>query len=196
MSKIEQNREKKKQAILTSAKTIFLSEGYTSASMDNIAADAQITKQTLYRYFPSKLQLFQATLLQLGESYNCKYSEHLEVESTREAMIAFAIEFMTFHLSEEHIATHRLLIAEAAQAPELVKSFMDIGPDETDSVLKKFFEERFEHTQPNSKIDLWLGMLLAPRSSLLLGLPALSKIQIVQHATEATDVILANMSEG
>ena len=196
MSKIEQNREKKKQAILTSAKTIFLSEGYTSASMDNIAADAQITKQTLYRYFPSKLQLFQATLLQLGESYNCKYSEHLEVASTREAMIAFAIEFMTFHLSEEHIATHRLLIAEAVQAPELVKSFMDIGPDETDSVLKKFFEERFELTQPNSKIDLWLGMLLAPRSSLLLGLPALSKIQIVQHATEATDVILANMTKG
>ena len=52
MSKIEQNREKKKQAILVAAKEVFLLEGYTSASMDVIAAKASITKQTLYRYFP------------------------------------------------------------------------------------------------------------------------------------------------
>ncbi|OLQ93065.1 TetR family transcriptional regulator [Vibrio panuliri] len=190
MSKIEQNKEKKKQAILAAAKSVFLSGGYSSASMDGIAAQAKLTKQTLYRYFPSKIELFQATLQQIGESYNDRYSQHLALECTRDALIAFAREFMRFHLSQEHIATQRLLIAEATQAPEIVESFMSIGPDDTNSALKAFFNERFNLQQPNIKIELWLGMLLAPRSEALLGMSVLNEQQIEQHAIEATDMLL------
>lgn len=190
MGKIEQNREKKKQAILTAAKAIFLSEGYTATSMDVIAAEAKLTKQTLYRYFPSKFELFQATLEKIGESFNDKYLQHLSQENTRDALIAFAKEFMTFHLSQEHIATQRLLIAEITQAPEIIESFMNMGPDVTNHVLNEFFVHRFNLPHPNTKIDLWLGMLLAPRSSALLGLPVLNKKQIEQHAIEATDLLI------
>ena len=51
MSKIEKNKEKKRQAILKAAQENFLAEGYILANMDNIARVAKITKQTLYRYF-------------------------------------------------------------------------------------------------------------------------------------------------
>jgi len=190
MSKIAQNREKKKRAILAAAKSVFLSEGYTSANMDSIAVQAKLTKQTLYRYFPSKIELFQATLQQIGESYNDRYSQHLALESTRDALIAFAREFMQFHLSQKHIATQRLLIAESTQAPEIVERFMSIGPDDTNSALKTFFTERFNLQQPNTKIELWLGMLLAPRSEVLLGMPVLTEQQIEQHAIDATDLLL------
>ncbi|WP_028024147.1 TetR/AcrR family transcriptional regulator [Enterovibrio calviensis] len=190
MSKIEENREKKKQAILAAAKSAFLSEGYASTSMDAIAAQAKLTKQTLYRYFPSKIELFQAILQQIGDSFTDRYSEHLAIESTRDALIAFATEFMRFHLSQEHIATLRLLITEASQEPEILKIFMSIGPDDTNSSLKVFFSERFNLQQPNTKIELWLGMLLASRSGALLGIPVLTDQQIEQHAIEATDLLL------
>ncbi|MCL9774188.1 TetR/AcrR family transcriptional regulator [Vibrio methylphosphonaticus] len=190
MSKIAQNKEKKKQAILAAAKSVFLSEGYSSASMDGIAVQAKITKQTLYRYFPSKIELFQATLQQIGENYNDRYSQHLALESTRDALIAFASEFMKFHLSQEHIAVQRLLIAEAVQEPEIVQRFMRMGPDDTNRSLNVFFVERFKLRQPHTKIELWIGMLLAPRSEALLGMSVLNEQQIEQHAIEATDVLL------
>ncbi|EGR3992057.1 TetR/AcrR family transcriptional regulator [Vibrio cholerae] len=190
MSKIEQNREKKKQAILAAAKSVFLSEGYISASMDSIAAQANLTKQTLYRYFPSKIELFQASLQLIGESYNDRYSQHLVLESVRDALISFANEFMQFHLSQEHIATQRLLIAESTQVPEIVESFMRMGPDDTDSALKTFFAERFNLQQPDTQVELWIGMLLAPRSEVLLGMPVLTERQIEQYAIEATDLLL------
>lgn len=195
MSKIEQNREKKKQAILTAAKAFFLSEGYTAASMDAIAAEARLTKQTLYRYFPSKFELFQATLEKLGESFNERYLQHLSLVNSRDALVAFAKEFMAFHLSKEHIATHRLLITESVQAPEIVESFMKIGADDTNRVLSAFLLERYDLSQAETKVDLWLGMLLAPRSRALLGLSTLNEEQIECHAVEATDLLLLGIQK-
>lgn len=193
MSKIEQNREKKKQAILVAAKEVFLSEGYTSASMDVIAAKASITKQTLYRYFPSKIELFQNTLQRIGESYDESFSRHLKMEDTRDAMIAFAIEFVEFHTSSENISTQRLLITEASQAPELVESFMQVGPNGIHSLLKAFFAERFDTENPDTMIELWLGMLHAPSFDALMGMPKQSSEQLENHAKSATDLILASV---
>lgn len=195
MSKIEQNREKKRLAILQAAKSIFLSEGYTAASMDNIASQANLTKQTLYRYFPSKVELFQSTLRQIGESYNESYLSYLALSDSREALIEFAKQFMRFHLSPEHIATQRLLIAEASQAPEVVESFMSIGPNDIQNSLRAFFTERLHIEQPESKIELWLGMLLAPRSGALLGLTEFTDTQIEQHAIESTDLLLFGIND-
>ncbi|WP_261817050.1 TetR/AcrR family transcriptional regulator [Vibrio gallicus] len=193
MSKIEQNRAIKRHAILAAAKSVFLSQGYTSANMDGIAAQAKLTKQTLYRYFPSKIELFQATMRQIGDSYNGRYFVHLTLESNRDALVAFATEFMQFHLSKEHIATQRLLIAEATQAPEIIESFMGIGADDTSRALNAFFSERFGLQHPSTKVELWLGMLLAPCSAALLGMPTLNDQQIEQHALEATDLLLVGI---
>ncbi len=78
MSKIEQNREKKRRAILEAAKENFLSEGYVLANMDKISAHAGMTKQTVYRYFPSKAALFEATLRQIGENMDGGFVTHLK----------------------------------------------------------------------------------------------------------------------
>lgn len=189
MSKIEQNRERKKLAILRSAKHIFLSEGYVLASVDAIASQAKLTKQTLYRYFPSKQDLFKATLEMIALENNASFIESLSLPVLREALLGFAEGFVRFHLSPEHIATYRLLIHESIQAPEIVESFFDVGPDSTEGVLQTFMQERFPKAA--SKTELWLAMLLAPRNSILLGMTTFSDEQIKQHATEATEFLLA-----
>jgi len=190
MSKIEQNRAIKRQAILDAAKQTFLTEGYTSANMDKIAAQAKLTKQTLYRYFPSKIELFEATLQQIGQDYDERFSLHLTQENSEQALIEFANDFLTFHLSEEHLNTQRLLIAEAAQSPEIVESFMTIGSNETDQILSEFFKQNLALENPESYIELWVGMLLAPRSSALLGIKKLNHTQVREHAIKATELLL------
>lgn len=190
MGKIEQNKEKKRQAILKAAQITFLSEGYTLANMDKIASEAQMTKQTVYRYFSSKIDLFEQTLGQMGKNYDVKYAVHLEHADNGEALLGFAKEFICFHLSDEHIATIRLLVAESTKAPQIMTSFMSIGPDKTDAALSRFFAERFDIEDTEVTIRLWLGMLLSFRTSVLLGMPKPGQCQIENHAADATSFLL------
>jgi TetR/AcrR family transcriptional regulator, mexJK operon transcriptional repressor len=191
MGKIEQNKERKKRAILAAAQEIFLSEGYVLTSMDKIAAQAQMTKQTVYRYFSSKIELFQATLSEMGENIEDDFHTHLENADTREALLGFARDFIRFHLSDEHIATYRLLVAESGKAPEITRSFLSVGPDETEAALSSFFSKRINVKETESIIRLWTGMLLEPRSGVLVGMEKPSREQINSYAQVATDFLLA-----
>ena len=49
---------RKRRAILDAATTTFLSKGYLGTSMDEIAALAQVSKQTVYKHFADKQSLF------------------------------------------------------------------------------------------------------------------------------------------
>lgn len=191
MGKIEQNKEKKRQAILTSAQEIFLSEGYVLASMDKIAANAKMTKQTVYRYFPSKVDLFQATLRQIGKSVDNRFLRHLQDENTKKALLGFAKEFLYFHLSPEHLSIFRLLVAESAKAPEIIDSFLSVRSDNTNMELTTFFSQRLKIQDTESIIRLWTGMLLSLRSEVLMGMENPSQQQIETHAETATEFLLS-----
>ena len=91
MGKMEQNREKKRRAILQAAEEIFLSEGYVDANMDHISALAQVTKQTVYRYYPSKIELFKATLQQMGQSDEMDFLSPLQLSDIKEALYQFQV---------------------------------------------------------------------------------------------------------
>ncbi|RLV59441.1 TetR/AcrR family transcriptional regulator [Parashewanella curva] len=57
--------EQKRQAILTSAKQLFLNEGVVNTSMDKVAQAAQVSKRTVYNHFESKEVLVIALLSDL-----------------------------------------------------------------------------------------------------------------------------------
>jgi len=50
---------RKRRAILDAATTLFLREGYLATSMDQIAAAASVSKQTVYKQFADKQSLFR-----------------------------------------------------------------------------------------------------------------------------------------
>ncbi|PMG99732.1 TetR/AcrR family transcriptional regulator [Vibrio lentus] len=194
MSKIEQNKEKKRQAILKAAKAVFLAEGFTLASMDVIASEAQMTKQTLYRYFSSKDVLFKATLQQMGAQFDERFVEQLKISDNYQALYGFATAFLAFHLSDEHIATLKLLIAENGKSPAILESFMSVGESETDIALAQFFTDRFDIDDVATKVTLWTGMLLSLRSGVLMGMAKPNQQDIEQHARVSTEFLLAALS--
>ena len=63
LSKREQNRAEKHTRALDAALKVFAKYGYAAATMDAIAAEAGLTKPTLYQYFPSKDDLFHEMML-------------------------------------------------------------------------------------------------------------------------------------
>jgi TetR/AcrR family transcriptional repressor of mexJK operon len=54
----EHRSARKRRAIIEAATTVFLSNGYLGTTMDEIAALAQVSKQTVYKHFADKERLF------------------------------------------------------------------------------------------------------------------------------------------
>lgn len=190
MGKMEEKRNLKRKAILSAAREAFLSDGYEGASMDHIAGAAEVTKQTVYRYFPSKEELFKATLKEMGAKSHADFLDHLDHADVTQAMIRFGEGFIQAHLSPDHIATYRLLVSEGAKSPQVVQSFFEVGPDETHTRLRTFFQSRLKVPEPDLLIRLWTGMLLSPRGSVLIGIPTLQPHEIAEHARVATHLIV------
>ncbi len=55
-------RDRRREQLLGVAREVFVSQGYHSASMDDIAWKAGVSKPVLYQHFPSKLDLYLALL--------------------------------------------------------------------------------------------------------------------------------------
>ena len=56
---------KKRQAIIRAATALFLRDGYRGTSMDQVAAAAAVSKQTVYKHFEDKEQLFRDIVLEV-----------------------------------------------------------------------------------------------------------------------------------
>lgn len=54
------SKEDRRKQILETAKAVFIEKGYTSTTTAGIAKDANIAEVTLFRYFPSKQELFES----------------------------------------------------------------------------------------------------------------------------------------
>ena len=56
------SRAARRTQLLAAAKSVFVTQGYHSAAMDDIAVQAGVSKPVLYQHFPSKLELYLALL--------------------------------------------------------------------------------------------------------------------------------------
>jgi TetR/AcrR family transcriptional repressor of mexJK operon len=54
---------RKRQMILSAGRQLFLSNGYQGTSMDQVAATAAVSKQTVYKHFGEKRALLYAIVI-------------------------------------------------------------------------------------------------------------------------------------
>lgn len=68
---------KKYQRLMEKAKELFFTRGYKGVSVDEIARSAGISKMTVYKYFPSKQELFVKVIIHYIEGYINTLKEEL-----------------------------------------------------------------------------------------------------------------------
>mgnify|MGYP001774160483 CR=1 FL=1 len=191
MKKIEQNKLQKRDSILKAAQETFQDSGFIGASMDRIAEKAGVTKQTVYRYFSTKEELFKATLEAQRLHSSERFLEALQLPDTRQALTAFAVGFIKRHLSREHLANVRLLVAEGPSVPEITRAFYAFGSEKTQDSLVKFIEERFQRTDADDEIKAFVSMLISQRMPVLTGLrEPLCEAEIASHADKTVRMFL------
>ncbi|MBW2130096.1 MAG: TetR/AcrR family transcriptional regulator, partial [Deltaproteobacteria bacterium] len=71
----EREKKARRRAILEAAKAVFFERGFMGSTMDQIAKKAEISKGTLYLYFPGKEELYVSILLEGLELLHARFKE-------------------------------------------------------------------------------------------------------------------------
>ena len=115
--------------ILAGATEIFVAEGYEGASMSQIAASANVSKGTLYNYFPSKQALFGAFVRARCDQFVHEVFGELQDDAPVGAELRrIAGVMLKLMIAPAGQAVFRVVVMEAAKFPELAKTFMEAGP--------------------------------------------------------------------
>ncbi len=106
---------------------LFTAHGFHGVSVDEVVAEAGGSKATLYRYFRSKRELFEAIIDDLGTT-TLPPDDGIDVAPLGDALRAFGHGVAAAALSERAIVLLRLAIGEAARFPELGQALFERGP--------------------------------------------------------------------
>jgi NAD(P)-dependent dehydrogenase (short-subunit alcohol dehydrogenase family) len=124
----ETRSSRKRRAILDAAATVFLRNGYVGASMDEIAALAAVSKQTVYKHFADKERLFSEIVV--GTVDEAGDRVHAEVvDLTDRAAVSAAVQRSVDALGRVDVAVH----AAGTNIPRRALSVLD--PAEWDAMV-------------------------------------------------------------
>jgi AcrR family transcriptional regulator len=95
-SRIERKKEETKQKIITAAITLFRQQGFDVTTMEQIAAEADIAKGTLYNYFPVKEAILSEYIKRSFQQKNAERIQRVRaLPDTRARLTAVLAELIT-----------------------------------------------------------------------------------------------------
>jgi TetR/AcrR family transcriptional regulator, mexJK operon transcriptional repressor len=194
---------RKRRAIVEAATEAFLSGGFRGTSMDEIAAAAGVSKQTVYKQFADKQRLFvevvTATTAGAGDPVHDEVRALAATDDLAADLRALARRQLDLVLRPGVLRLRRLVIAEAARFPELGRAFHDHGAARTTAALADAFaalDARGALRVPDPEVAAeqfnWLVMAGPVNRAMLLGRDeAPDPAELDRRATEAVRTFLA-----
>lgn len=168
----QQNRLNRERQILDAALKVFAGQGYSGTTMDAVAAEAGVTKPTLYSYFPSKESLFQAMMLGKRDLMLDVF-EHPGRKGMVADLLTFAWAYADTVMRPDMLSLARLIIGEVGRFPEIGRAYQASGPDHLLRGIMRYLDGQrdagrlvFEDAELAAQ-DLWGLILSAPRTQAL-----------------------------
>lgn len=134
------SKEKRRQ-ILESAADMFLQHGYERASMDSVAKESGVSKQTVYSHFKNKEALFSAVIeskcaqYQLAQTSICR-----DDLSLVNILQNFAIKFIQLLNDKQVVSMYNAVIGEAQNSPHVAQLFYDAGPVHSIELIQQLLQ--------------------------------------------------------
>lgn len=141
----------KRDQILAGARRVFLRDGFAAASTDAIAAEAKVSKRTLYVYYPSKEELFAGVMRELTiENPQTRALESMEEmapgseEELRRDLQELAGKIIATMMQPDYLALLRTTIADTHRFPQLGGIFRATVPERAMRSFAVFIEKSRE----------------------------------------------------
>lgn len=131
----------KRRQIISGADRVFTASGFDAASMSDVAREADVSKATLYVYFPNKEQLFTSVCAERRDRNIAGLIDMLDKNAPLEPTLhAFAATVLR-RLSEPFVmAAHRIVIGVAERMPEIGQEFFFKGPQKIAKALAAYLD--------------------------------------------------------
>jgi TetR/AcrR family transcriptional repressor of mexJK operon len=194
---------RKRRAITEAARTLFLRKGYGGASMDEVAALAAVSKQTVYKHFADKQRLFTAVIS--GDIAATETLTHAivgalgESEDVEKDLRQFARRHIADVTHPDLLRMRRIVIAEAERFPELARTWYANGPEQAHATLAEQFEAlarrgllRIDDPLLAAEQFNWLILSIPLNRAMFHGSDtAFTSAELERYADEAVRVFLA-----
>lgn len=172
---------RKYDQVLQGARSVFMADGFEGASVDEISRVAEVSKATLYSYFPDKRLLFMEVA-----NAECARQSHEALDSIdlaappREVLCQAGHHFLRFITSTFGLQIFRICVAESDRFPEIGQSFYNSGPAVMRAEMAAYFLEATARGELNiddhvlaadqfgelCKADLWPRLIFGVSKSI------------------------------
>jgi TetR/AcrR family transcriptional repressor of mexJK operon len=133
----------KRAAILAAAKRLFVSQGFERVSMDQVAAEAGVSKLTVYSHFGDKDGLFAEAVRAHCEQGMPTSLFVAEPETpVRERLTAIGHAFFSMIIQPEAIAGHRILCSPQVATSAMPALFWEAGPQRVQQGFAELLQRR------------------------------------------------------
>ncbi|MGV8943745.1 TetR/AcrR family transcriptional regulator [Thermomonas sp.] len=133
----------KRAAILAAAQRLFLIHGYERVSMDQIAAEAGVSKLTVYSHFGDKDSLFgEAVRAHCEQGMPTSLFDEDAKTPLRERLEVIGHAFFTMVMAPDAVAGHRILCSPQVTASTLPSVFWEAGPQRVQEAFAALLERR------------------------------------------------------
>jgi TetR/AcrR family transcriptional regulator, mexJK operon transcriptional repressor len=142
----------KRAAILEAAKALFIRNAFAGTSMDAVAAEAGVSKLTVYSHFGDKDNLFREVIrsrvqdLMPEDTY--QYDPGVGIRETLERI---ALHHVRLDCDVQNVGTFRAILSDCRQGnPRYGKLLWEEGPDRTNGLMKRLLQQAVD----DGKLDI------------------------------------------
>ena len=110
---------------MSAARDLFLAHGYRGTSVDQIAASAEVSKQTVYKHFGDKRELLLAIVSTPVDGTVVPFVGSIaalaETNDLQGDLVGLGSAYLRSVLAEPVVQLRRLVVGEANKVPELAR---------------------------------------------------------------------------
>jgi AcrR family transcriptional regulator len=138
---IVRSHQAKRQSVVEAAADVFCREGYNGSNIDLIAAEAGVSRQTVYNHHGDKERLFVAVVRELTERINAGFFETLGKFPDKPTDLQADLTAFAIRLNRNCICNrdgkflNKLIQSEGERYPELFEEWREHGPGKTWAAL-------------------------------------------------------------
>lgn len=119
-----QRRGEIRRHVVLATEAVILRKGFAAATMDDVAREAELSKATLYKYFPGKGALLLDLFNHYFDEIKVRMAEIAAMSKSASARLELAIrEIVRFHLEKENLS--RIMMMDQAMLKFLRLIFSD-----------------------------------------------------------------------
>jgi len=189
----------KDQQIVTAAEQVFFTVGFAEGSMQTVAREAGVSKQTLYHHYACKSELFQAAVHKRVRELLRQLEEEVVTNTPpRDVLARLGESFLQMVMATECVELHRAIVTEVPRQPGLGETVYVNGPQQAVNLLAGYLRRQsdigtMQVADPELAAEQFFGMTMGHcQLRALFGVDeGVSGKDIRERTAAAVDVFLA-----